>query len=147
MIDFEEIRKQIAIKHNVLLDKDDPILVTITINEIVLSRYLDLVTERYSDASRDLTIALLHQQEESKRIAEKIITEASDYVSNQVRQSVEESILEAGKNLKQQLLGNNIANNNYYYAQKAEKKATLATIMAVVSTVVAVVALVIVTLN
>lgn len=66
MIDFEEIRKQIAIKHNVLLDKDDPILVTITINEIVLSRYLDLVTERYSDASRDLTIALLHQQEESK---------------------------------------------------------------------------------
>ena len=146
MIDFEEIRKQIAIKHNVLLDKDDPILVTITINEIVLSRYLDLVTERYSDASRDLTIALLHQQEESKRIAEKIITEASDYVSNQVRQSVEESILEAGKNLKQQLLGNNIA-NNYYYAQKAEKKATLATIMAVVSTVVAVVALVVVALN
>lgn len=146
MIDFEEIRKQIAIKHNVLLDKDDPILVTITINEIVLSRYLDLVTERYSDASRDLTIALLHQQEESKRIAEKIITEASDYVSNQVRQSVEESILEAGKNLKQQLLGNNIANNNYY-AQKAEKKATLATIMAVVSTVVAVVALVVVALN
>ncbi len=146
MIDFEEIRKQIAIKHNVLLDKDDPILVTITINEIVLSRYLDLVTERYSDASRDLTIALLHQQEESKRIAEKIITEASDYVSNQVRQSVEESILEAGKNLKQQLLGNNIANNNYY-AQKAEKKATLATIMAVVSTVVAVVTLVVVALN
>ncbi|MBE7526091.1 conjugal transfer protein TraM [candidate division WWE3 bacterium] len=146
MIDFEEIRKQIAIKHNVLLDKDDPILITITINEIVLSRYLDLVTERYSDASRDLTIALLHQQEESKRIAEKIITEASDYVSNQVRQSVEESILEAGKNLKQQLLGNNIANNNYY-AQKAEKKATLATIMAVVSTVVAVVTLVVVALN
>ncbi|KXK48100.1 conjugal transfer protein TraM [Nitrosomonas europaea] len=146
MIDFEEIRKQIAIKHNVLLDKDDPILVTITINEIVLSRYLDLVTERYSDASRDLTIALLHQQEESKRIAEKIITEASDYVSNQVRQSVEESILEAGKNLKQQSLGNNIASSNYY-AQKAEKKATLATIMAVVSTVVAVVALVVVALN
>lgn len=146
MIDFEEIRKQIAIKHNVLLDKDDPILVTITINEIVLSRYLDLVTERYSDASRDLTIALLHQQEESKRIAEKIITEASDYVSNQVRQSVEESILEAGKNLKQQSLGNNIASSNYY-AQKAEKKATLATIMAVVSTVVAVVTLVVVALN
>lgn len=145
MIDFEEIRKQIAIKHNVLLDKDDPILVTITINEIVLSRYLDLVTERYNDASRDLTIALLHQQEESKRIAEKIITEASDYVSNQVRQSVEESILEASKNLKQQSLGNNIASSNY--AQKAEKKATLATIMAVVSTVVAVVALVVVALN
>lgn len=146
MIDFEEIRKQIAIKHNVLLDKDDPILVTITINEIVLSRYLDLVTERYSDASRDLTIALLHQQEESKRIAEKIITEASDYVSNQVRQSVEESIIEASKYLKQQSLGNNIASSNYY-AQKAEKKATLATIMAVVSTVVAVIALAVVALN
>ena len=28
MLDFDDIRKEVAIRHNVLLGKDDPILVT-----------------------------------------------------------------------------------------------------------------------
>lgn len=152
MIDIDEIRKQVAIKHNVLLGKDDPILVTVTINEMVLSRYLDLANEHYSEASRELTIALQQQQEQAKDVAGRVITEAADYVSKQVRTSVEDvikaAITDAGGQLRQQIAdaqaaGRDAVNNNRD-AQTAKNGAILAAILAGVSAIVTVAALVVV---
>ncbi|MGC3480185.1 conjugal transfer protein TraM [Pseudomonas aeruginosa] len=107
MIDIDEIRKQVAIKHNVLIGKDDPILVTVTINEMVLSRYLDLASERYSDANREITVALQQQQEQAKEVAGRVITDAAAYVSKQVRDAVGEAVKaavnDAGGQLRQQI--------------------------------------------
>ena len=88
MIDFDEIKKEVAIRHNVLLTNDDPVLVTVTINELVLDQYLSLVAKRYDDSNKDLCINLQHHIEQSKETAGKIITDASNYVSEQVRQSI-----------------------------------------------------------
>ena len=44
MIDFDELRKTVAIKHNVLLGPDDPILVTVTLHDLVLGRYVEVLT-------------------------------------------------------------------------------------------------------
>ena len=46
MIDFEEIRKAVAIEHNNLLGKDDPILMSVTVHELVLQRYVDILVDR-----------------------------------------------------------------------------------------------------
>jgi len=103
MIDFDEIHPKVAIKHNVLLGKDDPILVTVAINELVLGRYLDLVSERYADASREMTIALQQQVELSKETAGRVITDAADYVAREVRQAVTSAVSDAGAQLRQQI--------------------------------------------
>lgn len=152
MIDIDEIRKQVAIKHNVLLGKDDPILVTVSINEMVLGRYLDLASERYSEASREMTVALQQQQEQAKEVAGRVITDAADYVSKQVRSAVAEAVkaavMDAGGQLRQQIADAQAAGrdavNSSRDAQTAKSGAMLAAVLAGVSAVVAVAALVVV---
>lgn len=102
-LDFEEIRKQVAIQHNVLLGKDDPILVTVTVNDMVLSRHLDLLSERCDEAQRLLTVTMQQQVEYSKDIAGRLITEAADYVAIQVREAVDVGLAEAIRGVQQQL--------------------------------------------
>lgn len=102
-LDFAEIRKQVAIRHNVLLGQDDPILVTVTINDMVLSRHLDLLSERCDEAQRALTVSVQHQVEQSKEIAGRLITEAADYVAVQVHQAVDAALTDAIREAQQQL--------------------------------------------
>lgn len=98
-IDFETIRKDIAVKHNVLLGKDDPILVAVSLNEMVLSHYLDLISENYAEQSRQLVHSFQAHTEQSltqaTATAEKIITQSTDYVSAEIKKVVHEASAEA----------------------------------------------------
>ncbi|WP_443694915.1 conjugal transfer protein TraM [Pseudomonas sp.] len=148
MLDFDEIRKQVAIKHNVLLGKDDPILVTVTVSEMVLERYLDLVSEQYEDATRALAVSMEQQVEQSKGTAAKIITDASNYVSDQLRQAVTAAVNEAGIELRRQILNAQAVSRDAVAsgrdAQSAKNGAFLAAVVSSVAALVAVTALVIV---
>lgn len=103
MIDFDEIRKEVAIRHNVLLDKDDPVLVTVTLNELILKQYINLLNKQYAAANRDITISLQQHIDQSKNTAGKIITEASNYVSEQVNKSIEATLKQATAELKKEI--------------------------------------------
>lgn len=48
MLDIDEIRKEIALKYDTVLRKDDPILSAVIINEIVLAQYVDAMNERHA---------------------------------------------------------------------------------------------------
>nr|AGH89383.1 putative conjugal transfer protein TraM [uncultured bacterium] len=151
MIDFDEIRKEVAIRHNVLLGKDDPILVTVTVNDMVLGRYLDLISDQYDEANRTLTLTLQQQVEQSKETAGKIITDAANYVSDQTRQAVTEAVKEAGKELRHQVAEVKAASREAVAsgrdAQTAKNSAWLATVLSGVAALVAVAALVVVILK
>lgn len=148
MIDFDEIRKQVAIKHNVLIGKEDPVLVTVTVSEMVLDRYLDLVSEHYEDATRALTVSMEQQVEQAKGTAAKIITDASTYVSDQLRQAVVAAVNEAGGELRRQIAAAQAASRDSVAsgrdAQTAKNGAFLAAVVASVAAIVSVAALVIV---
>lgn len=148
MIDFDEIRKEVAIRHNILLGKDDPILATVTVNELVLTRYLDLISERYDDANRTLTVTLQQHVDQSKETAGKIITDAANYVSDQLRQTTAEVIQEAGREMRRQAADAQAASREALQgsrdAQVAKNSAVLAAGLAGLAAVVAVAALVIV---
>lgn len=148
MIDFDEIRKEVAIRHNILLGKDDPILATVTVNELVLTRYLDLISERYDDANRTLTVTLQQHVDQSKETAGKIITDAANYVSDQLRQTTAEVIQEAGREMRRQAADAQAASREALQgsrdAQVAKTSAVLAAGLAGLAAVVAVAALVIV---
>lgn len=103
MIDFDEIRKEVAIRHNVLLGKDDPVLVTVTLNELILKQYINLLNKQYAAANRDITISLQQHIDQSKNTAGKIITEASNYVSEQVNKSIEATLKQATAELKKEI--------------------------------------------
>ncbi|EHF7249350.1 conjugal transfer protein TraM [Salmonella enterica] len=151
MLDFDDIRKEVAIRHNVLLGKDDPILVTVTVNELVLGRYLDLISDQYDEANRTLTLTLQQQVEQSKETAGKIITDAANYVSDQTRQAVAEAVKEAGKELRQQVAEVKTASREAVAsgrdAQVAKNSATVAAVLAGVAALIAVAALVVVLLK
>ncbi|EMW1875870.1 conjugal transfer protein TraM [Salmonella enterica subsp. enterica] len=148
MLDFDDIRKEVAIRHNVLLGKDDPILVTVTVNELVLGRYLDLISDQYDEANRNLTLTLQQQVEQSKETAGKIITDAANYVSDQTRQAVAEAVKDAGKELRQQVAEVKTASREAVAsgrdAQVAKNSAMVAAVLAGVAALIAVAALVVV---
>lgn len=94
MIDFDEIRKEIAIEHNVLLDKADPVLVSVTLNDLVLRRYAEILTEQNIEHRKAVLEALKQGNIEAKQTAGRIITDASNYVSEQVNTAVTAAIEE-----------------------------------------------------
>ncbi len=101
MIDFDELRKTVAIKHNVLLGPDDPILVTVTLHDLVLGRYVEVLTAQNEAHQKALAAVLQEHVEQSKATAGRVITDAADYVSGQVRQAVTAALSEAGAQLRQ----------------------------------------------
>lgn len=105
MIDFDELRKTVAIKHGVLLGADDPILVTVTLNDLVLGRYVEVLTAQNEAHQKALAAALQEQVGQSKATAGRIITDAADYVSTQVRQAVTTALAEAVDQMRQECAG------------------------------------------
>lgn len=147
-IDFDEIRQKIAIRHNVLLGSDDPILVTVTLNELVLDRYLETVNEKISEASRELTLSLQQQVEQSKGTAGRIITDAADYVAKEIRQAVASATADAATQLRQQIAEaqavSREAITNNKDAQTAKQGSLIAAIVAGAAALISLAAVVIV---
>ncbi len=88
MIDYDEIRKQVAMEHNFLIAKDDPILVSVTLNELVFQRYVDILEEKNLAHRKAIEAALQKGIADAKVTAGSVITQAADYVSEQAHTAV-----------------------------------------------------------
>ena len=99
MIDLNEIRQGVAIKHNFWLDENDPMLMTVTINEIILSQYVEMLATQNAEYAKALEAAINAAIQkgvaDSKLTAGRVITEGGDYVSERVRAAVTEVLKEA----------------------------------------------------
>ena len=104
MIDFEEIRKAVAIEHNNLLGKDDPILMSVTVHELVLQRYVDILVDRNMELLKTLEAAQQKGIADAKQTAGRVITDASNYVSEQVHTAVSSAMKEALAQIKKELV-------------------------------------------
>jgi len=132
-LDLNELRKIVAIKHNVLLSPDDPILVTLTLNELVLGHYLELVNQHSEDAERLLAAAIAEQLAAARASAGAIITDAADYVDTQVRQSVHAAILEANRQVQQHLADAQATSREIAQTGDAAKSAKTIAVLSAVS--------------
>jgi hypothetical protein len=103
MIDFDEIKKTIAIEHNILLDKDDPALISITLQGLVFQRYVELLMAENMKYRQAIDTALQKGIADAKVTAGRVITEAADYVSEQAHTAVtaalEEGLIQVRKEL------------------------------------------------
>lgn len=146
--DFDELRKIVAIKHNVLLGENDPILVTVTLNELVLEKYLNILTEEYIQANKALAITLEQNIELSKDTAGKIITNAANYISDEVDKSVKSGVANAVLEMKQHLEEsrklNNLVAESEHFTKLARNGSFIAAILAGTAMIISILVLVII---
>jgi hypothetical protein len=95
MIDYDKIRQEVAIRHGFLIDKNDPSLVAITLNELVLQRYVEILIEKQAAHMKLLEGAQRQGIAEAKVTASRVITEAADYVSEKVNTAITAALDEA----------------------------------------------------
>ncbi len=100
---IDSIRAEVARRHNVLLGRDDPIFVTVTVNELVLAHYVDLVATRAEAATDRGVAASAAQVQASKETAGKLISEASGFVADQVRRAARSAADDFSEAIKQRL--------------------------------------------
>ena len=83
--DREALIAEVAKRHKILLDPDDPAFALITINEIVLSRAIAIVEARLEEMEQRLTQISEKQTETAKAIGEAIITAGAAYVAERLK--------------------------------------------------------------
>ena len=88
-IDFDVVRAEVAKQHNVLLHKDDPILVTLTMHDVVLGAFVRRVEEVLDEFERRGAAAMAQEVAVVKTAAEQLVGGATKYFADEVRKSAE----------------------------------------------------------
>jgi hypothetical protein len=83
--DREALIAEVAKRHKILLDPDDPAFALITINEIVLSRAIAIVEAKLEAMEQRLAQISAQQTEAAKAIGEAIITAGAAYVVERLK--------------------------------------------------------------
>ena|SRR5687768_3704229 len=118
VIDVDEIRKAVAIEHDTWLGENDPALMIVTISEHILNQYVAMVAAQNAEYVKSIEASIQKGIAESKATGGRVITDASNYVSDQVKAAIASSIAEGGtKYLK--------AQNELLQKAEAAKKSTM----------------------
>ena len=83
--DREALIAEVAKRHKILLDPDDPAFALITLNEIVLSRAVAIVEARLTEMEQKFTQISQKQAETAKAIGEAIITASAAYIAERLK--------------------------------------------------------------
>ena len=83
--DREALIAEVAKRHKILLDPDDPAFALITINEIVLSRAITIVEAQLKEMEQRLAQISERQTGTAKAIGETIITDGAAYVAERLK--------------------------------------------------------------
>jgi len=127
-MDVQRLIGEVARRHNVLLGPDDPILVTLTLNELILTGYLERV-QALLEAAQDQTSAGTAQHlVAAQETAARLVSEAGGYVAGQ--------LAEAGAGVQGRLL--EAVGRELEAAQAAARAAAQAGRIAIVAALVAV---------
>ncbi|MEW5250910.1 hypothetical protein [Microbulbifer discodermiae] len=103
---LEEICNEVARRHGLLLTKDDPVLVTVTLNRVALRKVQEANMAAFETLRNGLEEIYLRQAQETKDTANKLvgaalrasehsISDMSDRVATAVAKQVEESLAQA----------------------------------------------------
>jgi hypothetical protein len=84
-VDIEQLIGEVARKHGLLLSRDDPVLVSVTLNEQILSHALGQINDCLDKAKQEIGELSAGQTEVAKSIAEQLITAAAGYIADEVR--------------------------------------------------------------
>ncbi len=109
-INIEELIAIVAKKHKVLLSADDPIFLTVTLNEMILNHHLEMVNNNMDGLKSNLETLYHRQSEENKALAKRMINASLTYSVK----SVSEAVSNASKKLigEMEIVEQRIAKDN-----------------------------------
>jgi hypothetical protein len=85
--EIERAIGEVARQHNLLLSPDDPLLVTITLNEVILQRIIARQLQAIEAAQDQIAAGSAQQIETARQIAGIVVTGAADYVASELRET------------------------------------------------------------
>jgi hypothetical protein len=88
-MDIKELIGEVAKKHNVLLGKNDPILLTVFLYERVLSEHITLVAKASEYASREAERRAAARIERAREAARLVVDDAAKSAGKEVVQTVQ----------------------------------------------------------
>jgi hypothetical protein len=89
--EVQELIAAVAKKHKLVLGHDDPVLVTVSLNELLLARYLEKVTAAMNAAEGRIAASAAQHVEAATAIARQIVTGAGDYVAERAKAAILET--------------------------------------------------------
>jgi hypothetical protein len=92
---MEQLIGAVAQKHGLLLSRDDPVLVSVTLNEQILSHAFGRLQGSLEQAQQEIGELSAKQTEAAKTIAEQLITAAAGYIADEVRAAAADSDVKA----------------------------------------------------
>jgi hypothetical protein len=127
-MDVQRLIMEVAKRHNVLLGPNDPILVTLTLNELILADYVERVHALLVAAQEETSAGTTQQLEAAREIASKLVTGVAGYVAEQVHQAGATLRAEIIETMKQE---SRAARQAAREAATAKRSAFIAAIIAV----------------
>lgn len=102
-LDMDAIIEEVARRHKILLTQDDPVLVTATLNRIIIASLLSDTNKSLDDLLIRLEEMYYRQAEESKVIGKKLINASLNAANDSIAKSVNSSGIELLASIKRQL--------------------------------------------
>ncbi|WP_168404014.1 hypothetical protein [Erwinia amylovora] len=99
----DHIISEVAKRHGILLTPKDPILATVTLNDLVLAHYLQQIHTAIENSEIKMATQAASQNEQAKEIATKIISGSGQYIDDIIRNAHKASFDENAESLNQKL--------------------------------------------
>lgn len=81
----------VAKRHNTLLGADDPIFMTVTLNELILERALNELSARILASQDQISAGSAQYLAASKALGERLVTAATEHMLQQLREATAEA--------------------------------------------------------
>lgn len=102
--DIRRLIAEVAERHRAVLRPDDPIFLTVTLNEIVLQRYIERVENAVAAAEQRLLVMNAEHVAGTHEAASRIITDAAAYSAERLRAAGNEAAQMVIEVVRRQLL-------------------------------------------
>jgi ElaB/YqjD/DUF883 family membrane-anchored ribosome-binding protein len=129
--DVQRLIGEVAKRHNILIDADDPIFIGVTLNELVVARAIEQVQAALAATLAGIALASAQQRDEAKAIAEQLITSAAAYVANEVKAASGELEAALRRTAREELSRLRVAAAEAQHARHAASWAAIAAMAAV----------------
>ena len=84
-MDVQRLIGEVAKRHNVLIDRCDPVFVTVTLNEALLAEHLRKVQAAMEQATRAAAAASARQTEAARQVGLEVVHAGAKHASDQLR--------------------------------------------------------------
>jgi hypothetical protein len=84
MIDFAEIRKEIAAEHNLLIGRDDPIVMSVTFNKVIFERYIKLLIETNTEFLAEVTDKQEKRDSDARLRMTRMVSDTGNYLEERM---------------------------------------------------------------